>query len=43
MIFHSVGDETNGRICPAKDVAETMIVDLLIALGKERQKKGMVE
>lgn len=43
MIFHSVGDETNGRICPGRDVAEALIVDMLIALGKERQKEGMVE
>ena len=43
MIFHSVGDETNGRICPGRKVAETLIVDMLIALGKERQKEGMVE
>lgn len=42
MIFHSVGEQTNGRICPGKKVAETMIVDLLIALGGVRQKEGIV-
>lgn len=36
-IFHSFGNETNGRICPGKAVAETMLVDVLIALGKVRR------
>jgi hypothetical protein len=37
-IFHSVGDKTNGRICPGKGVAEEMIIDVLIALGKLRKR-----
>mmetsp|Transcript_7665 Transcript_7665/g.11483 ORF Transcript_7665/g.11483 Transcript_7665/m.11483 type:complete len:459 (+) Transcript_7665:67-1443(+) len=35
--FHSVGDETNGRICPGKHIAEEMLIDVLIALGKIRK------
>lgn len=35
MIFHSVGEKTNGRICPGKEVAETMLVDALVAIGSE--------
>ena len=37
-IFHSIGEETNGRICPGKNVAEEMLIDVLIALGKIRKK-----
>jgi len=36
-IFHSFGEETNGRICPGKAVAMTMMTDVLQTLGKLRQ------
>lgn len=36
-IFHSFGEETNGRICPAKDVVLNMVIDILIALGNCRR------
>lgn len=35
-LFHSIGNQTNGRICPGKEVSEKLLVDLLIALGKVR-------
>lgn len=35
-LFHSIGNQTNGRICPGKEVSEKLLVDLLIALGKIR-------
>jgi len=38
MMFHSFGEETNGRICPGKKISEEMMTDVLIALGEERQK-----
>ena len=37
MMFHSVGDRTNGRICPGKDLALTMLIDMLIVTGKVRR------
>ncbi|NES76995.1 MULTISPECIES: cytochrome 450 [unclassified Okeania] len=37
MGFHSVGDRSAGRICPGKDVAMNMLVDVTIALGKVRR------
>jgi len=35
-IFHSFGKQTNGRVCPGREVAEQMMIDVLIALGKCR-------
>lgn len=35
-LFHSIGNQTNGRICPGKEVSEKLLVDLFIALGKIR-------
>ncbi len=35
--FHSVGDRSAGRICPAKDIALEMLVDILVTVGKMRR------
>ncbi len=35
--FHSVGDRSAGRICPGKDVALDMLVDILVTVGKVRR------
>uniref|UniRef100_A0A7S1VTY4 Cytochrome P450 n=1 Tax=Grammatophora oceanica TaxID=210454 RepID=A0A7S1VTY4_9STRA len=37
MIFNSVGEKTNGRICPGKDVSIKMLTDVLVELGKVRR------
>lgn len=37
MGFHSVGDRSAGRICPAKDVALEMLVDVVSTVGKVRR------
>ncbi|HEY9641693.1 MAG TPA: hypothetical protein V6C57_14495 [Coleofasciculaceae cyanobacterium] len=37
MGFHSVGDRSAGRICPGKDVALTMLVDVISTVGKVRR------
>jgi cytochrome P450 len=37
MGFHSVGDRSAGRICPAKDIALEMLVDILVTVGKVRR------
>lgn len=37
MGFHSVGDRSAGRICPGKEIALEMLVDVLIAVGKVRR------
>ena len=37
MGFHSVGDLSAGRICPGKDIALEMLVDILISVGKVRR------
>ena len=37
MAFHSVGDRHAGRICPGRDIALTMLVDVLITIGKVRR------
>jgi hypothetical protein len=37
-IFHSFGEQTNGRICPGRAIAENMIIDIMIALGKCRRQ-----
>jgi hypothetical protein len=31
------GEQTNGRICPGKHIAENVIIEMLIALGKCRR------
>lgn len=40
MGFHSVGDRSAGRICPGKDVALDMLVDVVIAVGKVRRSSS---
>lgn len=40
MAFHSVGDLTGGRMCPARTIALKFIVDDLIALGEVRRMPG---
>jgi cytochrome P450 len=40
MIFNSVGDRSNGRICPGKDLAMNLVVDLLRVLGEVRRSKS---
>jgi len=37
MGFHSVGDRSAGRICPGKDVALDMLVDVISTVGKVRR------
>ncbi|MGB8701107.1 MAG: hypothetical protein WCD18_16975, partial [Thermosynechococcaceae cyanobacterium] len=37
MGFHSVGDRSAGRICPGRDIALDMLVDVLIVVGKVRR------
>jgi cytochrome P450 len=37
MGFNSVGDRSAGRICPGKDVAMDMLIDMLITVGKMRR------
>jgi cytochrome P450 len=37
MGFNSVGDRSAGRICPAKDLALEMLVDMLVAVGRVRR------
>ena len=40
MAFNAVGDRTHephGRICPGKDIALTMLIDILSTLGKVRR------
>ncbi|MBD1877253.1 cytochrome 450 [Nodosilinea sp. FACHB-131] len=37
MGFHSVGDHSAERICPGKEVALDMLVDILITVGKVRR------
>jgi len=38
MIFHSLGEKTNGRICPGKSFALTLMIDALIECGKTRPR-----
>jgi len=38
MIFNSVGDRSNGRICPGKDLAVNLVVQLLQELGSVRRR-----
>ncbi len=37
MGFHSVGDRSAGRICPGKDIALKMLVDVMSTVGKVRR------
>ncbi|MGK7877966.1 MAG: cytochrome 450 [Xenococcaceae cyanobacterium] len=37
MGFHSVGDRSAGRICPGRDIALDMLVDVLSTVGKVRR------
>ena len=37
MGFHAVGDRSAGRICPGKDVALKMLVDVVSTVGKVRR------
>ena len=37
MAFHSVGDRSAGRMCPGRDIALNMLLDVLITLGKVRR------
>ncbi|NJR66590.1 MAG: cytochrome 450 [Leptolyngbyaceae cyanobacterium CRU_2_3] len=37
MGFHSVGDRSAGRICPGKDVALDMLIDVISTVGKVRR------
>jgi hypothetical protein len=37
MGFHSVGDRSAGRICPGKDVALDMLMDVISTVGKARR------
>jgi hypothetical protein len=37
MGFHSVGDRSAGRICPGKDIALKMLVDVVSTVGKARR------
>jgi hypothetical protein len=41
MIFQSVGDRTNGRICPGKQIAIDMLTKVVVKLGKVRRADGM--
>ena len=37
MGFHSVGERHAGRICPGKDLALEMLIDVLIVVGQMRR------
>lgn len=37
MGFHSVGDRHAGRICPGKDIALDMLIDVISTVGKVRR------
>lgn len=37
MRFHSVGDRHAGRICPGKDIALDMLIDVVSTVGKVRR------
>lgn len=38
MIFHSVGNETNGRLCPGKFLTMHMVTEILVRCGKARRE-----
>jgi hypothetical protein len=37
--FHSVGDRHAGRICPGKDIAIEMLVDVVRVVGQARRNR----
>lgn len=37
MVFNSVGDKTNGRVCPGKAFALTMMKEIIVECGKVRR------
>ena len=37
MGFHSVGDHSAGRVCPGKEIAINMLIDIFVTVGKMRQ------
>ena len=37
MGFHSVGDRHAGRICPGKEIALNMMIDILVTVGRVRR------
>jgi len=37
MVFHSVGDKTNGRMCPGKFLTMNMVTEILVECGKGRR------
>lgn len=37
MGFNAVGDRSNGRICPGRDIALKMLIDMLRAIGQVRR------
>ena len=42
-MLHSFGEQTNGRVCPGARVAESMVTNLIIALGKCRRGRMQVK
>lgn len=38
MIFNSVGNETNGRLCPGKFLTMHMVTEILVGCGKARRE-----
>ena len=40
MGFHSVGDRSAGRICPGRDIALEMLVDVVSTVGKVRRSSS---
>jgi hypothetical protein len=43
MAFHSVGDRSAGRICPGREIALTMLIDVLITLGQVRRAAAQLQ
>jgi hypothetical protein len=37
ILFNAFGEKSNGRICPGKDIAMNLMVELLQELGKVRR------
>ncbi len=40
MGFNSVGDRSAGRICPGKDIALDMLIDVIRVVGEARRSIG---
>ena len=38
MVFNSVGDQTNGRVCPGKGFAMNMMREIIVECGKARRE-----